>query len=154
MTKYHSIPRHPPPSSTLFPPSSSCLIYVKNGPQTGFPMRVCLCVGLDRAYTSLKATAITNGPLVAFPCGTVEPYPQSRQLTCIRLLGSAAVAVVLLVVSGGERTDFNSATKQSRAGRGHLFRQISKATVCNHVSHHANHFSLIYPRYENNLTRY
>lgn len=54
-------------------------------------------------HALLKATAITNGPLVAFPRGTAEPYPQSRQLTCIRLLGSAAVAAVLMVVSGGER---------------------------------------------------
>lgn len=66
-------------------------------------VRVCLCVGVDRAHASLKATAITNGPLVAFPRGMAEPYPQSRQLTCIRLLGSAAVAVVLLVVCGGEQ---------------------------------------------------
>lgn len=50
------------------------------------------------------------------PGGIVELYPQSRQLTCIRLLGSPAV---------GE-TEFNTVTYQSLAGRGHLFDKSAK----------------------------
>lgn len=50
------------------------------------------------------------------PGGMMELYPQSKQLTCIRLQGSPSV---------GE-TEFNTVTYQSLAGRGHLFNKSAK----------------------------